>query len=190
VSPPLDDVLLLDEEGPPLDDDVLEEDDVPPLLDDVLEEDDVLLLDDVLEEDDVLLLLDDVLEEDEVLLLDDELVEPLDELLLDDDVLLELLEEEELLLGVQAPLTQAPPAQGVPSGFAPYWQVPAEGSHAPAAWHSSGGGQVSGAPPLHAPAWQVSACVHASPSLHALPSALFGLEQAPVDGLQVPATWH
>jgi hypothetical protein len=36
----------------------------------------------------------------------------------------------------------------------------------------------------------VSVCVHALPSLHALPSGLAGFEQVPVAGLQVPALWH
>jgi len=32
--------------------------------------------------------------------------------------------------------------------------------------------------------------VHTSASLHAVPSCAAGFEQAPVDGLHVPATWH
>jgi hypothetical protein len=36
----------------------------------------------------------------------------------------------------------------------------------------------------------VSTCVHALPSLHAVPSALGGFEQIPSAGLQVPALWH
>src|SRR5690606_33540193 len=40
------------------------------------------------------------------------------------------------------------------------------------------------------PAWHVSVCVHALLSLHAVPLALFGLEQAPVPGSHTPATWH
>src|SRR5438876_5695839 len=38
--------------------------------------------------------------------------------------------------------------------------------------------------------WHVSVCVHALPSLQAVPLAAFGFEQTPVDVLQVPATWH
>jgi hypothetical protein len=41
--------------------------------------------------------------------------------------------------------------------------------------------------PLQLPLWQVSVCVHAFPSLQAVPLGLLGLEQAPVAGLQVPA---
>ena len=43
---------------------------------------------------------------------------------------------------------------------------------------------------MHVPAWQASDCVHALPSLHALPFAFAGFEQAPLAGLQVPAVWH
>src|SRR5262249_20740477 len=45
-------------------------------------------------------------------------------------------------------------------------------------------------PILQAPAWQVSVCVQALPSLHAVPSAAAGLEHCPVPGLQTPAVWH
>src|SRR5438552_3285026 len=44
--------------------------------------------------------------------------------------------------------------------------------------------------PRHTPAWQVSAVVHALPSLQAVPLATGGFEQAPVSGLQVPTVWH
>jgi hypothetical protein len=44
--------------------------------------------------------------------------------------------------------------------------------------------------PVHAPAWQVSVRVQELPSLQAAPSGLAGLEQAPVAGSQVPASWH
>ena len=47
--------------------------------------------------------------------------------------------------------------------------------------------QVTGLPPVQVPDWQVSVCVQALPSLHAVPFALAGFEQAPVDGSQVPA---
>jgi hypothetical protein len=45
-------------------------------------------------------------------------------------------------------------------------------------------------PPVQVPAWQVSLWVQALPSLQAAPLGAFGLEQVPVAGLQVPATWH
>jgi hypothetical protein len=44
--------------------------------------------------------------------------------------------------------------------------------------------------PLHIPPVQTSALVHAAPSLHVLPFALFGFEHVPSAGLQVPTTWH
>ena len=40
------------------------------------------------------------------------------------------------------------------------------------------------------PVWHVSICVHASPSLHAVPLGALGFEQVPVAGSHVPATWH
>src|SRR5439155_13836728 len=40
------------------------------------------------------------------------------------------------------------------------------------------------------PLWQVSVCVQALPSLHAVPSIAVGLEQLPVAGSHVPAVWH
>jgi hypothetical protein len=44
--------------------------------------------------------------------------------------------------------------------------------------------------PLQVPAWQVSPVVQAFPSLHVVPFAMGGFEQAPVDWLHVPAVWH
>ena len=44
---------------------------------------------------------------------------------------------------------------------------------------------------MQAPAWQLSPCVQALPSLHDVPFGAFvGAEQTPVDGLHVPATLH
>jgi len=40
------------------------------------------------------------------------------------------------------------------------------------------------------PAWHVSVCVQALPSLHAVPFGALGFEQVPVAGSQVPAMWH
>jgi hypothetical protein len=42
----------------------------------------------------------------------------------------------------------------------------------------------------HVPDWQASPVVQLLPSLHDVPSPAIGLEQAPVEGLQVPAEWH
>src|SRR5262245_36736396 len=50
--------------------------------------------------------------------------------------------------------------------------------------------QTTGFSPTHAPAWQVSVWVQASPLSHAKPSAWGGFEQTPVAGSQLPAVWH
>ena len=49
---------------------------------------------------------------------------------------------------------------------------------------------MTGFVPAHLPAWQVSVCVQALPSLQALPSGFAGFEHEPVAGSQVPASWH
>jgi hypothetical protein len=49
---------------------------------------------------------------------------------------------------------------------------------------------TTGLAPVHTPAWQVSVCVHALPSLHDAPLAFEGFEQIPVEVLQTPAVWH
>ena len=49
---------------------------------------------------------------------------------------------------------------------------------------------TTGFDPVHTPVWHVSVCVHALPSLHAVPFGAAGFEQAPVPELHVPATWH
>ena len=43
---------------------------------------------------------------------------------------------------------------------------------------------------MHAPDWHVSVCVQALLSLQLAPFALFGFEQMPVAGAQVPTSWH
>ena len=40
------------------------------------------------------------------------------------------------------------------------------------------------------PAWHVSFCVHALPSLHDVPFGSAGLEHCPVEVLHVPVAWH
>src|SRR5437667_266457 len=49
---------------------------------------------------------------------------------------------------------------------------------------------MTGLPPTQVPFWQVSVCVQALPSLHAVPSGLAGFEHAPVAGSHVPGKWH
>src|SRR5947199_225040 len=83
-----------------------------------------------------------------------------------------------------------PSVQAVPSGLAGVEQVPVAGSQVPASWHCSRAAQTTGLVPLQAPAWQVSVCVHALLSVQAVPSGFSGLEHTPVDGSQVPASWH
>ena len=83
-----------------------------------------------------------------------------------------------------------PSLQDVPSVAAGFEQAPVVGLQVPATWHWSLGAQVTGAPPVQAPAWQLSFTVQALPSLHAVPFVAAGFEQVPVVELQVPATWH
>src|SRR5690242_15194605 len=49
----------------------------------------------------------------------------------------------------------------------------------PSSWHWSIAVQTTGLAPVHVPAWQVSVCVQALPSLQAVLSALLGLEHMP-----------
>src|SRR5439155_15568690 len=60
----------------------------------------------------------------------------------------------------------------------------------PATWHWSEAVQTTGFEPVQLPLWQVSVCVQALPSLHAVPLLAIGLAHWPVAVLQVPATWH
>jgi len=50
--------------------------------------------------------------------------------------------------------------------------------------------QVFGFPPVQTPAWQVSVCVQALPSLQPVPFATIGFEHMPVAESHVPAMWH
>ena len=83
-----------------------------------------------------------------------------------------------------------PSLQAEPSALLGLLQVPLAGSQVPAVWHWSCALQVTGLAPLHVPAWHVSDCVQALPSLQAAPSALFGLLHVPLAGSHVPGTWH
>ena len=85
---------------------------------------------------------------------------------------------------VQASLS----VQAVPSGFSGLEHVPVCGSQVPASWHCPRAVQTTGFVPTQAPAWQESLWVQALPSLQVEPSALFGLEQVPLAGSQVPAS--
>ena len=57
-------------------------------------------------------------------------------------------------------------------------------------WHWSGAVQTTGFAPVQLPAWQVSVCVQALPSLHAVPFALAGFEHTPVARVARPREWH
>src|SRR5437870_708981 len=74
-----------------------------------------------------------------------------------------------------------------PSSFAGFGQVPIAVLHASTMLFRSEAVQTTGFPPVQTPAWQVSVCVHALPSLHADPSALAGFEQDPVAVSNFPA---
>src|SRR5262249_1801442 len=87
----------------------------------------------------------------------------------------------------QVPLPQvspdvqaSPSSQAVPSALVGFEQAPVAASQVPATWHWSLAVQRTGSAPTQAPAWQVSLCVHASPSLQVVPFALLGFEQTPV----------
>jgi len=79
---------------------------------------------------------------------------------------------------VQASLTEQtlPSLQLVPLGAAGFEQAPVAGLQVPATWHWSLAAQVTGLAPVHAPAWQVSVWVQASPSS----------QGPPLVGAQVP----
>src|SRR3989442_1571248 len=83
-----------------------------------------------------------------------------------------------------------PSLQAVPSALCGVEQVPLAGSQVPATWHWSSALQATGFAPVQVPAWQGAGWGQARPSLQAAPSALAGVEQVPLAGSQVPATWH
>ena len=83
-----------------------------------------------------------------------------------------------------------PSLQLVPFVAFGFVQTPVPVAHVPATWHWSSAVHTTGFVPVHTPPWQVSVCVQAFPSAHAVPFVLFGFEQTPVPGLHVPASWH
>ena len=76
----------------------------------------------------------------------------------------------------------------VPSGAAGLAQ-PRVGSQVPATWHWSDAGHTTGEPE-QTPDWHTSDSVQMFASLHAVPSAAAGVEQAPDVGSHAPAMWH
>jgi hypothetical protein len=83
-----------------------------------------------------------------------------------------------------------PSLHAVPLGAAGVEHTPVAGLHTPATWQASAAEQVTEAPPVQLPAWQLSPWVQALPSLHEAPLGAAGLLQAPVAGSQTPATWQ
>jgi hypothetical protein len=79
-----------------------------------------------------------------------------------------------------------PSSHVLPLVFAGFEHRPVAGLQVPAVWHWSTAAQVTGLAPVQVPAWQVSACVQAFPSLHELPSVFAGFEQTPVRTSHVP----
>jgi hypothetical protein len=79
-----------------------------------------------------------------------------------------------------------PSVQNVPSGRGGDVHWPVAGLQMPFVRHGSVEAQLTRFPPTQAPNTHESVCVQALPSLHGLPTALTGFEQAPVPALQVP----
>src|SRR4051812_10385699 len=98
---------------------------------------------------------------------------------------------------VQAPAWQVsvcvqavPSLHAVPFAFVGLEHTPVAGAHVPTSWHWSCAVHVTGFAPVQVPDWQVSLCVQALPSLHAVPLAFAGFEHNPVAGAHVPTSWH
>src|SRR5688572_30723013 len=77
----------------------------------------------------------------------------------------------------------------MPSGAAGFEHAPVAGLQVPAMWHWSSAVQITGIAPTHTPAWQVSDCVHALPSLHSKPSTFAVSTHWPVTESHAE-TWH
>ena len=79
-----------------------------------------------------------------------------------------------------------PSLHAAPFATVGFVHTPVPGLQVPAVWHWSSAAQITGLAPVHAPAWQVSDCVHALPSSQAVPFASVVWTQ-PVAGLQLSA---
>jgi hypothetical protein len=90
---------------------------------------------------------------------------------------------------LSATVQALPSLQVVPSGAGGLVQ-PMGARQTPATWQASSGRHTTGLVPTQVPAWQLSVCVQMLPSMQWVPSGAFGVEQTPVDGSQLPATWH
>jgi hypothetical protein len=90
-----------------------------------------------------------------------------------------------------SPVVHALPSlHAVPFAAVGFEHAPVVVLQVPATWHWSDAVHATEFAPTHVPAWHVSVRVHAFPSLHVVPFAAVGFEQAPVVVLHVPATWH
>jgi hypothetical protein len=65
---------------------------------------------------------------------------------------------------------------------------PVDELHVPAVWQESEAVHTTGLLPVHTPAWQLSVCVQALPSVQEVPLFAAGLEHVPEEELHVPAT--
>jgi hypothetical protein len=83
-----------------------------------------------------------------------------------------------------------PSEHPAPFGLVGLEQTPVPGLHVPTSWHWLSAVQTMGFMPVQTPAWQVSLCVHALLSLHAVPFGLIGVEQVPEPGSHTPASWQ
>lgn len=88
------------------------------------------------------------------------------------------------------PLQTLASSQATPSGSGGFEQVPVTESQVPLTWQASCAVQIAAEPALHVPLLQVSPTVQALPSSQATPFALAGELHSPVEGSQMPATWH
>src|SRR5439155_882602 len=83
-----------------------------------------------------------------------------------------------------------PSLHAAPSGFAGLEHWPVAGSQVAAWQQSSAAAGRTGFGEGQNPPWQGWVLVQALPSLQAAPSSFAGLEQRPVAGSQVAASWH
>src|SRR5262249_43581858 len=80
--------------------------------------------------------------------------------------------------------------QPVPSALFGLLHTPVAGLQLPATWHWSSAAHTTGLFPVHAPAWQVSVCVQALPSLQGVPIGKGGRPHKPVPGSHSATTPH
>ena len=84
-------------------------------------------------------------------------------------------------------LASSHPEPAALTGFE-HW--PVEESQVPASWQLSLAEHWTELKPWQKPLRQMSSVVHALPSVHPEPAALFGFEHWPVEVSQVPTSWH